>query len=213
MSSPTAALIAGFDYVRRNPFALVAAAKNAAQLRVTVPLDVVRWGLGKVRSEVVGDFVVSSAPPGVAIEMTANAMGTKVGVKAVVTIEEITLGPDLFRVSLRVTDLAVAPQGEEAGGPIQSLLASGAIDLSKPGNLLSFLPKKPSLIAESEGNHFVLDLLQLAGLRDNAKLRRALTLVTPVLTIREVLTEDDALLVGLRVRPSGLPLVLASLRS
>ena len=213
MSSPTAALLAGFDYVRRNPFALVAAAKNAAQLRLTVPLDLVRWGLGKIRSEVVGDFAVSSSPPGLALEMTASAMGTKVGVKAVVTIEEITLGPGLFRVSLRVTDLAVTPHDEAAGGPIQALLASGAIDLSKPGNLLGFLSKKPSLIAEAEGDRFVLDLLQLSSVRDNAMLMRALTLVTPVLTIRNVLTEDDCLLVGLRVRPSGLPLVLASLRS
>lgn len=213
MSSPTAALLAGFDFVRRNPFALVAAARNAAQLRVTVPLDVVRWGLGKIRSEVVGDFAVSSAPPGLALEMTASAMGAKVGIKAVLTVEELVLGPDVFRVTVRVTDLAIEPQGSAAGGPIAALLASGTIDLAKPGNLLAFLPKKPSLIAEAEGNRFVLDLLQLKSLRDNAMLMRGLRLVTPVLTIRDVVTEDDNLLVGLRVRPSGLPLILASLRS
>ncbi|MEO6954367.1 MAG: hypothetical protein ABI321_21395 [Polyangia bacterium] len=212
MSSPTAALLAGFDYVRRNPFALVAAAKNAAQLRLTVPLDVVRWGLGKIRSKAVGDFAVSSSPPGLLLELTASAMGAKVGIKAVITIEELTLGPGLFRVSLRVTNLAIEPQGA-AGGPIQALLASGAIDLSKPGNLLGFLPTKPAIVVEADGDRFVLDLLQVKSLRENAMLLRALTLVTPVLTIRDVLTEHDALLIGLRVRPSGLPLVLASLRS
>jgi hypothetical protein len=206
------ALRQGLSYVRKNPFAVLQAAREAARMRLTIPLDLVRWGLGKIQSKSVGEFSVASVPPGVKLGLVAHVMGNSLRVGAVVTVDQLELGPGILRATLRVNGLTVEPQGIVAG-PIQALLSSGAIDLSKPGNLLGFLPKKPALIEEAHEDRFVLDLLKVGALRDNATLRRVLTLLGPVLAIRDVQTHDDALLIGLRVHPSGIPLLLAALRS
>ncbi len=211
MALPTAAIMAGFDYVRRNPFALVTVAREAARLRAVVPLDVIRWGLGKIRSSKVSDFTVAAESPGLNIGMTVSVMGSTLRVGGVLLIDEITVGPGTLRVAVRLHGLTVVPQGG-AAGPIQALLASGAIDLSKPGNLVAFLPKRPEVLAEAEGDRLVLDLMRVRSLADNPRVQRILGLVSPVVSVREVETVGDDLMVGLRISPMGLPMAIASLR-
>jgi hypothetical protein len=206
----SSALSAGLGYFK-NPLSVLQAARDAAKLRLTVPLDLVRWGLGKIRSKAVGEFSVAAEPPGIRLGLVATVMGNQLRVGAVVNVEQIELGPDMLRLTIRVNGLAVEPQGMVAG-PISALLSSGAIDLSKPGNLMGFLPKKPAMIAEAKDDRFVLDLLQIASLRDNLRVQKILSMLTPVVTIRDLVTSGDALLVGLRFHPSGLPLLLAALR-
>jgi len=212
MALPTAALLAGFDYVRRNPLAIVTVAREAARLRLVVPLDVVRWGLSRIRSKKLSDFSVSAQPPGLGLGLTVNVMGSRVRVGGVVRIDEITLGPGILRVALRLRGLTVDPLEGAAGGPIQALLASGAIDLSRPGNLMSFLPTRPEVIAEADGDRFVLDLMRLRSLADNTRLQRILALVTPVVSIRDLESGGDDLFIGLRVRLTGVAIAIASLR-
>ncbi len=207
----TPLLRAGFDYVRRNPLSLVTFARQAARLRAVVPLDVVRWGLGKVSLDRVSDFSVSSRDGGLGIALTVNVMGARLRVSGVVHVSEIVAGHGLLRLDLRLADLKVDPVDGPAG-PIQALLASGAIDLKKPGNLVGMLPMKPAILVEAEGDRIVLDLMRLRKLARNAGLQRALGAISPVLSIRDVETKGDDLLIGLRVRPTGLPLSIAALR-
>lgn len=211
MSSPTAALRAGLAYVRRNPLTLITAAREAARLRLTVPLDLVRWGLGRIKSDKVGDFSVAASPPGIEIGLLAQVMGNGIRVGGVVRIDEVTFDAEALRVAIRLNGLRVEPTSS-GPGPIQALLASGAIDLSKPGNLVTFLPKRPPMLIEAEGDRLVFDLLRVPALARNTKLRRALSLLAPVLSVRDVVTQGDELMVGLRVSPSGLPLLFSALR-
>jgi hypothetical protein len=209
--SATAALRAGFDYVRRNPFALVTVARHAARLRLVVPLDVVRWGLGKIRSDKLSELAVSARPPGLGLELVANVMGNRLRVGGTLHIDEITVGPGTLRAEVRLRDLSLTQEGG-AGGPLQALLASGAIDLKKPGNLVAFLPERPALLVEADGDRFVLDLMQVRALARNQRLQRLLGLISPVVSIRDVDSDGDDLLIGLRITPTGLPVALASLR-
>jgi hypothetical protein len=209
--SAAATLLAGFDYVRRNPLSLVTAAREAARLRLAVPLDLLRWGLGRIRSGKVSDFAVSAQPPGLGLGTTVSVMGQRLRVAATLRIEEITVGPGTLRTTLRVQGLTVDPL-DGAGGPVAALLSSGAIDLKKPGNLMGFLPQRPAMIVEAEDDRFVLDLLQIRALERNTRLQKILGLVSPVVSIREVETSGDELIVGLRVTPGGLPLAIAQLR-
>jgi hypothetical protein len=210
MMLPT--LLAGFDYVRKNPFALVTVAREAARMRMVVPLELVRWGLGKIRSNKISEIHVNAQPPGIGVGMNVSVMGAQLRVAGVVRIDEIMIGPGILRIELRLNNLSVQPLDANAGGPIQALLASGAIDLAKPGNLMSFLPKKPAMIAEADGDRFVLDLMRVGSLERNTRLQKILGLISPVLSIREVETAGDDLLIGLRVTPTGLPMALAALR-
>lgn len=213
MPTPTAALRAGFDYVRRNPLSLLTVAREAARLRLVVPLELLRWGLGRIRSDKVGDFTVASDAPGIGIGLKASVMGASLRVGGTVTIDEVQIAPDTLRIALRLTGLSLDPVDPASAGPIKALLSSGAIDLSKPGNLVAFLPKKPALLVDADGDRLVLDLMKLRSLRDNPKVARVLGLLAPVLSIRELETQGDDLMVGLKIHPAGLPILLAALRS
>ncbi len=209
MAMPTA-LRAGLDYVRKNPFSIFTAARQAARLRLTIPLDLLRWAVGKIPPGKVSDLAIAGAPPGIGVGLTVSVMGSQLRVGGVVKIDEITVGPGTLRVELRVHELAVKAV-DGAASPITQML--GAVDLGKPGNLVSFLPKKPAMLVEAKDDRFVLDLMKLRKLGDNAKLQRALGLIAPVLSIRDVEVEGDDLLIGLRIRPTGLPRARAALRT
>lgn len=208
MSFPNVALRAGFDYVRRNPMSIV---REAVRQRFAIPLDLVRWGLSRIRSERVGEFSVSSQPPGVGLGLTVSVMGSRLRVGGVIHLDEIDVGPGTLRVHLRLTGLKLDALDGPAS-PIQGLLASGAINLNKPGNLVGFLPKKPAFLVEAEGDRFVLDLLQIPALGRNARVAKIIGAISPVLSIRDVDCHDDALFIGLRITPAGLPLSIAALR-
>lgn len=211
-SAATTVLLAGFEYVRRNPLSVVTVARHAARMRAVVPLDVVRWGLSRIKNEMVSDFSVSAQPPGLGLGVTVNVMGNRLRVGAVLHIDEIQVGKGLLRVEVRVKGLTVDALDGNGGGPIQALLSSGAIDLNKPGKLLAFLPKRPALLVEADDDRFVLDLMQIRALAKNPMLARMAGLISPVLSIRDVATAGDDLLIGVRITPSGLPSALASLR-
>jgi hypothetical protein len=97
--------------------------------------------------------------------------------------------------------------------PVATLIKSGALDLSKPGNLVKFLPKLPPAIVLADDDRIVLDLMKIPALAGNEMLRRALAIVTPVMSVRAVETDHDHLYVALRASPRGLPRAIAALRA
>jgi hypothetical protein len=204
---------AAVDYVRRNPDELVKALVNAAGLRFGVPIAALRWlsSNAKLPRKAPRDIEIGSAPPAIRISLSVDAMGTPVRASLAIRIDEIDLSSDAMRVGLRLSEVKLALLGE-SDTPVATLIKSGALDLSKPGNLVKFLPKRPPAIIEAEGDRIVLDLMHVPSISGSGVLRRALAVVTPVLGIRAIETDRDHLYVALRARPRGLPAAFAALR-
>ena len=200
-------------YLRYHPTTLVVFARHAAGRRVAIPLDALRWALdqlpeggGKPES-----VTLTARPPTLALDATASLMGdNRLRASASIEFEFVELGPDALRLALRLHEVEVVPLTPTS--PMGKMLSSGMFDFSKPASLLNFMPKRPRVIAEADGNRFVLDLLQVPKLGRNRRLRRALATISPVIQVRELRTDGDWLLVGLEATPSGLVAALNGLR-
>ncbi len=197
-----------FAYLVSRPDYLLRSAVNATKLRFGVPMDAVTWLLGKLsRGKLPEDLSLVAVPPGVRFAATFNVMGAAVFVSAVVSVDAIQLSAESIRVNLHVRELAVKPP---ADSPMTAMLMM--MDLSKPGDMLAFLPFRPQVILSAAGDEFVLDLLQLPKLKANAMAKKIVAALSEVLSIREFGTEDDMLVVGLRAMPSGIVSALGHLR-
>lgn len=206
-------LNAAVDYVRKNPDELVKAAVNAAGLRFGVPLAALRYltSQAKLPKKAPKDIDIGSAPPAIRIALSVDAMGTPVRATAAIKVDEIDLSPSAMRIGLKLSDVKLTLLGE-SDAPVATLIKSGALDLSKPGNLVKFLPKRPGAIVEADGDRIVLDLMKVPAVADNYRLRRLLAIVTPVVNVRAVETDRDHVYVALKASPRGLPRALAALR-
>jgi hypothetical protein len=207
-------LNAAVDYIRRNPDEIVKAALNATALRFGVPLAALRWlsSQAKLPKRAPRDIDIGSAPPALRLSLSVDAMGTPLRVSAAVRVDEIDLSADAMRVGLKLSDVKLALLAE-SDTAVATLIKSGALDLSKPGNLVKFLPKRPPAIVEANEDRIVIDLLKVPALSGNGRLRRALAIVTPVIGIRAVETDRDHLYVALRTSPRGLPQALAAIKA
>jgi hypothetical protein len=207
---PREALRAGAGYLRRNPKEILSVAKHAAGLRLTLPLDALRWLLEKLpEGKGPRDVVIGAAPPAVTFAATSALMGNSFRVAADVRIDEIHAAPNELLLSLRVANLKLQALGAQ-DSPMANLFK--AMDLSRPANLMSFLPQRPPALVEAQNDKFLVDLLKVPKIAANPLVRRALEIVTPVLTIGDVFTEEDRLVVSLKVRPGGLSTAMAALR-
>jgi len=209
---PRELLRAAARYVRSNPGALVKAATDATSLRFGVPIVALRWAAGQMEpsKKAPKDIEVGSSPPALRFGATVDAMGTPVRATGAVRIDEVTLSVDSIRIGIRLNELKLVLLGE-SDSPLAILIKSGALDLSKPGNLLKVLPKRPVAIIEAEGDRMVIDLLRVPALAKNGRLRKALAVITPVLGIRAIETDSDHLYVSLRATPGGFRAALAAL--
>jgi hypothetical protein len=213
MLDARAVLNAAVEYVRKNPDELVKAAINAAGLRFGVPIAALRWvtSQAKLPRKAPRDIDIGSSPPAIRISLSLDAMGTPVRASAAIKVDEIDLSPDAMRVGLRLSDVRLSLLGD-CDTPIAMLIKSGALDLSKPGNLVKFLPKRPNAIVDADGDRIVLDLMRVPAVAGNDRLRRALAILTPVVNVRAVETDSDHVYVALRTSPRGLPRALAAVR-
>ncbi len=204
---------AAVNYVRRNPDVLVDAAKNAAGLRFGVPLAALRYLVAQVTDrKMPKDIELGTSPPALRLSATVDAMGTNLRASAAIKIDEISISSDSIRVGVRLNEVKLALLGE-SDSPIATLVQSGALDLSKPGNLVKFIPKRPPAIIEAEGDRIVVDLMKLPSLSRNRRLRRMLSILTPLVGIRAIETDNDNLYVTLRATPRGLMQAIEAIRS
>jgi hypothetical protein len=214
MLHPRELLSAAVDYVRRNPDELVKAAINAAGLRFGVPIAALRYlsAQAKLPKKAPQDIDIGSAPPAIRVSLSVDAMGTPVRASAAIKIDEVDLSPEAMRVGLRLSDVKLMLLGE-SDAPVATLIKSGALDLSKPGNLVKFLPKRPGMIVEAEGDRIVIDLMKVPAVANSTPLRTALAIMTPVVNVRAIETDRDHVYVALRASPRGLPRAIAALRA
>jgi hypothetical protein len=213
MLDARAVLNATVDYVRKNPDELLRAVVNAAGLRFGVPIAALRWlsSQAKLPRKAPKDIEIGSAPPAIHLSLTVDAMGTPLRASFALRVDEVDLSPASMRIGLRVSDVKLKLLAE-SDSPIATLIKSGALDLSKPGNLVKFLPKRPPAIVEAEDDRIVLDLMLVPAVAKNWRLKRALAVVTPVVNVRAVETDRDHIYVALKAIPRGLPQAYAALR-
>jgi hypothetical protein len=212
--NPKVLLSAAASYLRSHPEELVRAVKGAAGLRVGVPLDALRYLVRELATgkKAPTDVVIEAAPPGIRLAASFRVMGSNIRGRLTLFVDAIDVEPGKALLTARIAGLDL--EALDAGGdsPLVGLLKSGALDLSKPGNLLAFLPNRPPFILDAKDDQVVLDLLKIPKLAENPMVKKALAVVTPVLTVRSIRTRDDHLEMQLRAIPSGLRDSLAAAR-
>ena len=199
---PREAAKAAFGYLKRNPDEIVNAAANAAKLRFGVPTAALRWLADKASDapKAPQDIELQTADDALRVSAAVDAMGTPIRASAAIRVDEIRLSADELRVSVRLGEIKLMLLGE-SDSPVALLIKSGALDLSRPGNLLKYLPKRPPVIVEAEGDRVVLDFMRAPGVKNNAVLKKALDVITPVLGIRAIETDNAHVWVALEAAP------------
>ncbi|HEU4411758.1 MAG TPA: hypothetical protein VFS43_41330 [Polyangiaceae bacterium] len=200
-------------YLRRHPDLVWRAALNAAALKVTVPLDVARAFVARAggRKGAPRDVVLGAEPPALRVGATVEMMKTPLRASALVRIASVELGPESLRIALRLSDVSLKVEGE-SDSPVAGLIKSGALDLSKPGELARYMPNRPAALAEAEGDRIVLELMKVPQLAKNERAKRLVKTLSSLVALRSVETEGDALVVGLSPLPQGVAAAWQALR-
>jgi hypothetical protein len=207
------ARVAG-SYLKDHPEEIVRALRGAARLRVGIPMDALRYLAREFLPESKKgpkDIAIDAAPPGVRLTASVDAMGTPVRATFVLHVEEIAISTSEMRVTIRIEGLSLTVLGDSAS-PLAGLLKSGALDLSKPGNLAAFMPKRPPMLVDAKDDRIVLDLMKVPKLADNPMVRRYLPVLVPIVGIRAIKTKDDHLDIHLKADISGVPQAIAAAR-
>jgi hypothetical protein len=197
----------------RNPFSLVRVAAHAANLRIAIPLDAIRWFISNTppSKKAPTDVVITARPPAIHVGATIELMGTRLRASAAVKVDELRIDADELRLSLKLSDVDMRVL-DGATTPIAGLIKSGALDLSKPGNLANFMPKKPPALVDAHDDTLVLDLMKIPKIAKNSRLRQVLSRLTPVVNVSALKTDGDFLIVALRATPLGMPRALSPAR-
>ena len=198
----------------KNPSTMLSMARHALGMRIAVPLDAVRWFIANTppSKKAPQDVTISPRPPAVGLGATIDLMGTTVRAGASIRVDRIEVTDTEFRVSLRLSDVTMKVLGESFT-PVAGLIKSGALDLSKPGNLAKFMPKKPPVLVEAHDDVIVLDLMQNPKFAENDRVRALLGTLTPVVNVQGLATEGDFLILQLRASPFGIPRALNAARA
>lgn len=200
-------------YIKRHPEELLRAVKNAAGLRFGVPIDALRWLAGQVKGrKAPKDVNVEAVPPGIRASAIVELAGTSVRAAATVFIERVCLDSDELRFELRLKDVKLELTDPSAETPVATLLKSGALDLSKPGNLAAFMPKRPAMLVDAHDDIIVLDVMKHPKFVDNPRAQRLVDAITAFITVKGIETDREHLDVLLSAFPRGMAGALAAVR-
>jgi hypothetical protein len=176
------------SYLVQHPEELIRMLRNAALLRFGVPLAALRWAAARGNgSALPRDVTLEAVPPGLRIGMTVDVMGARLRVSALVFIEQIRIHAEELRLELRVNEVRLSLLGA-SNSPLAALIQSGALDLSKVGNLVAVMPRRPAFLVEAKGERIVLDLKRIPALSGQL-IEKLIGLVTPIVTIKGVATD------------------------
>jgi len=209
-----AALRSAGRFMAKNPITVLSMARHALGMRIAVPLDAVRWFITNTppSKKAPQDVTVMTRPPAIAVGATLDLMGTTVRASAAIKVEQIEIAPEQAKVKVRLSNVDLKVLGD-AATPVAALIKSGALDLSKPGNLLKFAPKKPDVLVEAQDDTMVVDIMRNPKVRQNERVRRVLEALTPVVNVVGISTEGDFLVLQLRATPLGFPRALNAARA
>jgi hypothetical protein len=201
-------------YLKDNPHEIVRAMKNALAMRVGLPIDALRWLAAQARGKRAPKNVrLEAVPPGIRASADVELAGTAVRASATVFVEDVNVNSEQARFELRLSDVKLELVDPSSDSPVATLLKSGALDLSKPGNLAAFMPKRPAMLVDAADDRIVLDLMKHPKFAQNGKLTKILSLVTPLVTVRGISTDPEHLDVQLKTFPDGVQEALAAVRA
>lgn len=213
MIQPTEALFSAGRYLRDNPRELLRAARSALGLRVGVPLDVFRWLAEKAESSgKIQNVVLQPKPPGLAFAGNLDAMNTPLRAEATLFVEKMNIDENQMRIELRIEDVDLRLT-HDAATPVAMLIKSGALDLTKPGNLVRHIPNLPPIVVDAHDNRIVLDLMRHPALESNESMRALISVVTSLLTIHGIEVENGHMDMSFRAVPRGLRHAVRRVRS
>ena len=209
-----AALRSAGRFIAKNPSAMFSIARHALGLRIAVPLDALRWFIANTPpgAKAPQDVTVMARPPAINVGASVDLMGTPVRASASIRIDELHVGPDQLKVKVKLSQVDLKLLGESFT-PVAGLIKSGALDLSKPGNLANFMPKKPPVLVEAHDDLIVIDLMKDAKIRDNEKVHQVLSTLTPVVNVAGLSTDGDFLIIQIRATPLGVPRAINAARA
>jgi hypothetical protein len=213
LASAIPVLGAAAAYVRRHPEELLRAVRNAVGMRFGVPIVALRWLAANLDGKKAPkDVEIAAVPPGIRVSATLDLMGTTVRASAIVIVEHLRLDAETLRIELRLREVALKALDDRQDTPVAALLKSGALDLSKPGNLAAYMPKRPALLVEAKDDRIVLDLMKHPKLARDVRIRRALHALIPLVTVSAIESDPEHLDVAFRAFPDGIGQVVAGLR-
>jgi hypothetical protein len=190
------------SYLVQHPEELIRMLRNAALLKFGVPLAALRWAAAHSKgSALPRDVTLEAVPPGLRIGMTVEVMRAELRVSALIFIEQIRLDAEELRLELRVSEVRLSLLGA-SDSPLAALIQSGALDLSRIGNLVAVMPRRPAFLVEAKGERIVLDLKRIPALSGQF-VESVLGLVTPLVTIKGVATDVEHLDVEFGVLSGG----------
>ncbi|MFW6051526.1 MAG: hypothetical protein ACODAU_10145 [Myxococcota bacterium] len=195
-----------FDAARRylsdHPEELGRALRSAFGLRVGVPLPALRYlGAQLEKQGKVADLKIDASPPGVRVAASIDLMGTPVRAGAVIFIERVAFSGEEMKLTLRLEDVSLKLNGD-AQTPVAALIKSGALDVSKPGELAAGMPLPP-VVSDARDNRITLDFMRDPRLARNELVRALLSLVTSFVTLQSVESDTNHLDIGFRALPRG----------
>jgi len=197
------------SYLVQHPEELIRMLRNAALFKFGVPLAAIRWAAAHQKGGAVPrDVTLEAVPPGLRIGMTVEVMDAQLRVSALVFIEQIRLDADELRLELRVSEVRLALLSA-SDSPLAALIQSGALDLSRIGNLVAVMPRRPAFLIEAKGERIVLDLKRIPVLSGQL-VESVLGLVTPLVTIKGVATDLEHLDIEFDVLSGGLASALGA---
>lgn len=204
MVARQALLQAATNYLRSHPEELARVFRNALGLRFGVPIAGLRWLAARGGDGGPKDVVVDPDPPGIRVGATLNMMGTQVRALTSIFIERIRATDDELRLEIRLEGTKLRVLDDDAESPVAALIRSGALDLTKSGSLAANMPKVGALLSESTGNRLVIDLMKHPKIGKSRTVRRALGLVSSLVTVHGVESDEGHLDVMFRALPRGM---------
>ncbi|HEY4105763.1 MAG TPA: hypothetical protein VGM44_17810 [Polyangiaceae bacterium] len=202
------------SYLKDHPEELWRLLRNALALRFGVPLAALRWmaqkGAGKKAPK---DVQIEAVPPGVRLSASLDLMGTPVRASAIVFVERVRANSDELVFELRLAEVSLKVTDESAQTPIAALLKSGALDLSKPGNLAAYMPKRPAILIDARDDRVVIDLMKHPKFAKNENAQRLVRILAPLVTVSGIETGPEHLDVALRPFPDGVADVISRVRN
>jgi len=204
-----AALRSASRFVAKNPLTMAKMARHALSMQLAVPIDALRWFIANTppSKNAPQDVTVTAQPPSICFAASVNLMGTPVRASATIRVDELRIHTEELRLQIHLSNVDLKLLGDSQT-PVAALIKSGALDLSKPGNLVNYMPKRPKVLLEAHDDVLVLDLMKNPKLAGNFRLRQVLKRLTPVVNIAALRTDGDFLIVALRATPFGLPKAL-----
>jgi hypothetical protein len=203
---------AASGYLKENPEELLRAAKNAVGLRFGLPISALRWLVAQLNgARAPKNVELEAVPPGIRIGANVELMQTPIRVAATLYFSQIALTQESLKIELRLSDVSLKVLDESADSPIAALIRSGALDLSRPGNLVAYMPKRPPFLVEAIDDRVVLDLMKHQKL-SRARARRIVQLLTPLIVVKSIETDEAHLDIALAAFPQGVSQAVSKIR-